>query len=345
MAPADPNDPPKMVAAGKADIAVTYQPQLHMQVDHGLPLVRIAHADRDPAELPDGARRPDRSTRSPTSKAARSATRSAASRTRCSPRCWPSTASSSMTCKLVNVNFALAPALVSGQVDAVIGAFRNFEVNQLKSNNTPARVFYPEERRRAALRRADPGRQPQPPARPPAEPLPRCAGSRRAVSGQPPEGQLEAVHQGSSRISTTSSTGAPGTTPCGASPCAPPHSTGRVTNTSPTFSSDVAWSSRCHHWRNTRWNYLTDAGDEHGRDIAPITRLLPQGIGSAALVNRHVVALGVTGIDLAWPVDPATRRGALFTPVGDPARQPADGEHHREHLRRNAHARGMMMPL
>ena len=42
IAPADPNDPPKLVAAGKADLAITYQPQLHMQVDAGLPLKRIA---------------------------------------------------------------------------------------------------------------------------------------------------------------------------------------------------------------------------------------------------------------------------------------------------------------
>ena len=32
IAPADPNDPPKLVAAGKVDLAVSYQPQLHVQV-------------------------------------------------------------------------------------------------------------------------------------------------------------------------------------------------------------------------------------------------------------------------------------------------------------------------
>ena len=41
IAPADPNDPPKLVAAGKVDLAISYQPQLHIQVDKGLPLVRI----------------------------------------------------------------------------------------------------------------------------------------------------------------------------------------------------------------------------------------------------------------------------------------------------------------
>ncbi len=41
VAPADPADPPKMVAAGQADIAVSYQPQLHLQIHEGLPLVRV----------------------------------------------------------------------------------------------------------------------------------------------------------------------------------------------------------------------------------------------------------------------------------------------------------------
>lgn len=42
IAPADPNDPPKLVAAKKADLAISYQPQLHLQVAEGLPLRRIA---------------------------------------------------------------------------------------------------------------------------------------------------------------------------------------------------------------------------------------------------------------------------------------------------------------
>src|SRR5690606_19931927 len=41
VAPADPSTPPRLVAAGQADIAVSYQPNLHLQVKEGLPLVRI----------------------------------------------------------------------------------------------------------------------------------------------------------------------------------------------------------------------------------------------------------------------------------------------------------------
>ena len=41
IAPADPTDPPKLVAAGKADVAIGYQPELYLQVQAGLPIVRI----------------------------------------------------------------------------------------------------------------------------------------------------------------------------------------------------------------------------------------------------------------------------------------------------------------
>merc|ERR1711964_643422 len=41
VAPADPSDPPKLVAAGKADLAISYQPQLHLQIHEGLPLKRV----------------------------------------------------------------------------------------------------------------------------------------------------------------------------------------------------------------------------------------------------------------------------------------------------------------
>ena len=40
--PADPRVPAKLVAAGRADLAMGRQPQLHMLIDKGLPLVRVA---------------------------------------------------------------------------------------------------------------------------------------------------------------------------------------------------------------------------------------------------------------------------------------------------------------
>ena len=46
---------------------------------------------------------------------------------------------------LVNVNWSLSPSLMSGQVDAVIGAFRNFELNQMDIEGVKGRCFYLEE--------------------------------------------------------------------------------------------------------------------------------------------------------------------------------------------------------
>ena len=45
----------------------------------------------------------------------------------------------------ININFSLSPSLISKKVDAVIGAFRNFELNQMDIVGHPGKAFYPEE--------------------------------------------------------------------------------------------------------------------------------------------------------------------------------------------------------
>jgi putative hydroxymethylpyrimidine transport system substrate-binding protein len=47
--------------------------------------------------------------------------------------------------ELVNVNWSLSPSLMSGQVDAVLGAYRNFELNQMEIEGVEGRCFYIEE--------------------------------------------------------------------------------------------------------------------------------------------------------------------------------------------------------
>ena len=47
--------------------------------------------------------------------------------------------------ELINVNFALSPSIYAGQVVAAIGAFRNFELNQMELDGEPGRVFLPED--------------------------------------------------------------------------------------------------------------------------------------------------------------------------------------------------------
>jgi putative hydroxymethylpyrimidine transport system substrate-binding protein len=45
----------------------------------------------------------------------------------------------------INVNWSLSPALMSKQVDAVIGAYRNFELNQMEIEGVEGKCFYIEE--------------------------------------------------------------------------------------------------------------------------------------------------------------------------------------------------------
>jgi putative hydroxymethylpyrimidine transport system substrate-binding protein len=47
--------------------------------------------------------------------------------------------------EMVNVNWSLSPSLITGKVDAVIGAYRNFELNQMDIEGHPGRAFYVEE--------------------------------------------------------------------------------------------------------------------------------------------------------------------------------------------------------
>jgi putative hydroxymethylpyrimidine transport system substrate-binding protein len=142
--PADPNNPPKLVAAGKADLAISYQPQLHMQVAEGLPLARIGTLVATPLNtvlaLKDGP------VQSLADLQGKKVGYSVGGFEETLLQAMLQQAGLSMDAvELVNVNFALSPALLSGRVAAVVGAFRNFEINQLAIEGASARPFYPEE--------------------------------------------------------------------------------------------------------------------------------------------------------------------------------------------------------
>lgn len=142
--PSDPSAPPRLIAAGQGDIAISYQPQLHVQVSEGLPLTRIGTIAETPLNalvaLKDG---PIKSIADLKGKKVgfsvggfEDALLSAMLK------------QEGLTLKdveLININFALSPSLITGAVDAVIGAFRNFELNQLDIEKHPGIAFYPEE--------------------------------------------------------------------------------------------------------------------------------------------------------------------------------------------------------
>lgn len=144
VAPSNPNDPPKLVAAGKADIAVSYQHQHQMQVDQGLPLVRIATLIATPLNslvvLADG---PIQSLADLSGKTIGYSV--GGFETVLLKVMLAQVGLHLADVKLVNVNFSLSPSLLTGQADAVIGAFRNFELNQMDIEKRPGRAFYVEE--------------------------------------------------------------------------------------------------------------------------------------------------------------------------------------------------------
>ena len=144
IAPSNPSDPAKLVAAGKADIAVSYQHQHQMQVDQGLPLVRIATLIATPLNslvvLADGPIKNIADLKGKTIGYSVGGFETVLLKVML--------ARAGLTLddvKLVNVNFSLSPALFTGQADATIGAFRNFELNQMDIEKRPGRAFLVEE--------------------------------------------------------------------------------------------------------------------------------------------------------------------------------------------------------
>ncbi|MBJ3813707.1 transporter substrate-binding domain-containing protein [Shimwellia pseudoproteus] len=137
--PSDPAIPPRLVAAKQADLAITYQPQLHFFADQGLPLVRVGTLINSPLNTVIAL---DKNIKSPADLKGKrigysvsgieQATLATMARNQ---HIQPE----EMT--LFNVNFQLTSALLAGQVDAVIGGYRNIEVQELKLQGKDPVVF------------------------------------------------------------------------------------------------------------------------------------------------------------------------------------------------------------
>ncbi|MBT26312.1 ABC transporter substrate-binding protein [Thalassobius sp. S69A] len=144
IAPADPSDPPKLVAAGKAELAISYQPQLHLQVAQGLPLTRVGTLVATPLNcllvLKDGPIKDIADL-----KGGKIGYSVAGVEEALLTAILGKHGLSVDDIELVNVNWSLSPSLMSGQVDAVLGAYRNFELNQMEIEGVEGKCFYVEE--------------------------------------------------------------------------------------------------------------------------------------------------------------------------------------------------------
>jgi putative hydroxymethylpyrimidine transport system substrate-binding protein len=144
IAPADPSAPPKLVAAGQAEIAITYQPDFMLQLKAGLPLLRLGALVETPLNslvvMKDG---PVKTLADLKGKTVGYSV--AGFEDLYVAVLLKSAGLTRDDVTLVNVNFNLTTSLMAGQVDAVIGAFRNFELTQLRLEGKEGRAFFPEE--------------------------------------------------------------------------------------------------------------------------------------------------------------------------------------------------------
>lgn len=142
--PADPSDPPKLVAAGRGDLALSYQPQLHLQVHEGLPLKRVGTLIATPLNcllvLEDS---PVQTPGDLKGKKIGFSVGGVEEAMLAAILAEDGVALDEV--ELVNVNWSLSPSLMSGQVDAVLGAYRNFELNQMDIEGVAGRCFAVEE--------------------------------------------------------------------------------------------------------------------------------------------------------------------------------------------------------
>lgn len=138
--PADPNDPLKLVAAGRADFAINYQPNVIIARSRGLPvrsvgvlvehpLSSLAFLKRSGIETPADlkGKRIGYSVQDLELALLRALAASAG----LTPQDYTT----------VNVNFNLTSSLLSGQVDAVIGAYWNYELAELELEGVEGDYF------------------------------------------------------------------------------------------------------------------------------------------------------------------------------------------------------------
>jgi len=129
--PAEPADPLKLLAAGKVDMAISYEPELLLARDQGLRLVSIAALVQRPLTsiiaLPGQHVRKVADLAGKTVGTAGIAYQAAELRT-----ALQAAGVSPSTVREVDVGFNLVPAMLSGKVAATLGGFWNYEAIQLE---------------------------------------------------------------------------------------------------------------------------------------------------------------------------------------------------------------------
>lgn len=142
--PSDPSTPAKLVAAGNVDLAVSYQPNLTMDVAAGLPLIRAATLIATPLNTLTvlGNKKINGIADLKGKKIGISV---AGNEEAIVGIMLKTHGVKYEDVQIINVGWALSSSLASGKVDATWGGFRNFESNQLALEGIDAKAFFPEE--------------------------------------------------------------------------------------------------------------------------------------------------------------------------------------------------------
>ncbi len=129
--PADPSEPLKLLAAGRAEIAISYEPELLLARDEGLKLVSIGALVQRPLTsiiaLPSSHVKKVADLAGKTVGTAGIPYQAAELRTAAQ-----AAGVNPASVKEVNVGFNLVPAMLSGKVAATLGGFWNYEAIQLQ---------------------------------------------------------------------------------------------------------------------------------------------------------------------------------------------------------------------
>jgi putative hydroxymethylpyrimidine transport system substrate-binding protein len=138
--PADPAAPIKQVAAGRVDVAISYEPELLRARDEGLNVVAIGALVRKPLtsiiSLPSAKIRRPADLRGKTVGTAGIDYQSAYLQTILDEASVPRD-----SVKVRNVGFSLTPALLTGKVDAILGGFWNYEGVDLRLRGKRPRII------------------------------------------------------------------------------------------------------------------------------------------------------------------------------------------------------------
>ena len=131
LAPADPSEPLKLLAAGRVDMAISYEPELLLARDRGLKLVAIGALVQRP--LTSIIALPGHHVTNVASLAGkRVGTAGIEYQTAELHTALTHAGVNPASVHEVNVGFNLIPAMLSGQVDATLGGFWNYEAIQLR---------------------------------------------------------------------------------------------------------------------------------------------------------------------------------------------------------------------